>query len=119
MFRWIIERPTTFYGFLSGMFMSVATTALSNFALVADTPSNLGKLIKSAALAFMAAAGWFLMSEFVGSIKDRIRKNQEGLEGSEAETYQKAAGIVAKVSAAKLYALLLSTVACSVLWPFI
>jgi hypothetical protein len=99
--------------------MSVATTALSNFALAADTPSNIGKLMKSAALAFLAAAGWFLLSEFVGSIKERVRKNQEGLEGTDSQTYQVAVGILAKISALKLYMLLFGTIACSLLWPFV
>lgn len=119
MFQWILDRPTTFYGFLSGMFMSVATTAVSNFALVAETPSNLAKLIKCGLLAFCAAAGWFLMSEYVGSLKKRVELNQRGFSGDDGDTYTRAVNAVAKTAALKLYILLLFSTACSVLWPFV
>jgi len=94
MFKWIVERPTTLYGFLSGMFMSVATTALSNFALAADTPSNLSRLIKSAIFAFVAATLWFVLGEYVTALRERVKETQEGAAGTRTEAYKRALGVV-------------------------
>lgn len=119
MFRWIIERPTTLYGFLSGMFMSVATTALSNFALVSDTPANLDRLIKSAILAFLAAALWFVLGEYVTSLRGRIKETQDAASGTRAEAYKKSLIVISSDTRIKLYSLLMGAVACSILWPFL
>lgn len=119
MFRWLLERPGTFFGFLSGIFISVATTALSNFALAEQAPGNTPKLIRSALISFVAAASWFLLGELLAALKKRVSENQEGLSGTKEQTYTRAVEVVRKTQSWKLYALLLLAAACSVMWPFL
>lgn len=119
MFKWLVNRATTLYGFLSGMFMSVATTALSNFALAPEPPTNLFKLEKSALLAFGAACGWFLLGEYVSRIKETISRNQDGIGGDRNAAYEKAIRVVGKDVGWRIYLLLFASIACSVLWPFV
>jgi hypothetical protein len=119
MVKWIIERPTTYYGFLSGLFMAVATGALSDFALAATAPTNLGKLVKVALVSFGAAVGWFTTGEYVTAIRAKVYENQGGVAGPRDEAYRKAIAIVAKDSQVKVYALILVAIACSLAWPFV
>jgi hypothetical protein len=119
MFRWLIERPTTLFGFLSGVFISVATTALSNFALAEQVPNNIDKLIRSALITFIAATSWFLLGEYLTALRQRVTDNQEGLTGTKEQTYAKAIEVVAKTEGWKLLILLIVAISCSVLWPFL
>jgi hypothetical protein len=119
MFRWLLDRPGTFFGFLSGIFISVATTALSNFALAEQAPGNISKLIRSALISFLAASSWFLLGELITALKKRVAENQEGLTGTKEQTYTRALQVVEKTEGWKLYALLLVAAAASVLWPFL
>lgn len=119
MFRWLIDRPITLYGFLSGMFMSVATTAMTGYALAADAPTNAARLIRCAAISFAAASSWFALGEYITILKERVRGHQEGVAGSKVEAYKEAVKVVEKDAAVWLYGLMAVGIACSVLWPFV
>jgi hypothetical protein len=119
MFEWLLARPTSLFTFLSGMFMSVATTALSNFALAAESPANIGRLVKCAIVSFLAAATWFWIGEFIVILKERVRVNADGVVGSDALKHEKAMGTVRSDSRHKLYLSLFAAIAFSMVWPFV
>mgnify|MGYP001558298320 CR=1 FL=1 len=97
--------------------MSVATTALSTFALAAEPPKNLNALIVTAIIAFAAASSWFFLGEYISALKERIRSNQDGISGTRTEAREKAIEVVRKNARLKLYGLLILAVTCSALWP--
>jgi hypothetical protein len=105
------------------MFMSVATNALSNYAFAAQAPQNSGKLRVIVIFAFAASAGWFFLSEYVGSLKEIIQYYSQGYPGEKGEAYEKAVDSVGKSGASlKLSLLLILSSAASVIslsWPFV
>lgn len=119
MFKWLIDRPPTLFGFVSGIFISVATTALSDFALADHAPENLGKLVRVALISFAAAVGWFVLGEFTSALKDRVKVNSEGIGGSREQAYFQGLAIVAQTESWKLFSLLIICIICSLVWPFL
>jgi hypothetical protein len=100
-----------------------AGIALANYAFADATPHNAGKLRAIVLFAFLASAGWFVLSEYVGQLKETVRYNSQGFAGDVADGYRQAIDGVAKSGAAlKLFILLAVAIICSVFslaWPFI
>lgn len=119
MFQWLLTRPTSLFGFLSGIFISVATTALSNVAFAATPPENQCELMWAAALAFVGGASWFALGEFLQSLRARAIKNQAGIPGDEDDRFSTAVAVVAKSNATTVYGLLAVAILFSLLWAAI
>jgi hypothetical protein len=119
MFKWLLERPATLFGFVSGVLISVSTAALADFALAEQTPGNIGKLVRVAIISFVGAGGWFLLGEYLTALRRRVIQNQEGLAGTKEQTYSKALEVVARTERWKVLALLALSVLCSLCWPFL
>lgn len=120
MFKWLLERPTSQYGFLSGVFISLSTNALTGSALAATPPANDAQIIRVASATFCAGLLWFALGELVSRLKDRVLQNQEGIAGdNRRQAYLTAISAVSSGSSVWVYALFVSALVCSAGWPFI
>jgi hypothetical protein len=119
MFRWLLERPTSQYGFLSGVFISLSTNALSGSALAAAPPTNNAQIIRVAAMTFCAGLLWFALGELVSRLRDRVAQNQEGIAGdNRRQAYLTATSVVASGSSILIYVIFALALFCSLCWPF-
>jgi hypothetical protein len=120
MFRWLLERPASQYGFLSGVFISLSTNALTGSTLAATPPANDTQIIRVASMTFLAGLLWFALGELVSRLRDKVAQNQEGIAGDDRRrAYLAATSAVASGSSILIYVIFILALLCSLCWPFI
>jgi hypothetical protein len=67
MYKTLLGIPATAYVFLSGLMVSVATSAAAQIAFAENVASNRGKVAATGVLALIAGILWFLLSEKLAS----------------------------------------------------
>jgi uncharacterized membrane protein len=106
--------PATLYVFLSGLLISVSTSAATQLVFSVHRPLNSGNLTLTAVMALVAGSLWFVTSELVTSADKQItllaagRGTREGVEKAVARKL-KIALVVCPVVATAL----------SLAWPFL
>src|SRR5947207_62924 len=84
MYRILLGRPTTAFVFLSGLMVSVATSAAAQVAFAEKVAPNQSRVIASGALALVAGVFWFLLSENVAAGVRKVDSMAPALNSREA-----------------------------------
>lgn len=113
MFRVIISTSPTWYAFLSGLLISVATSAATVVAFAEPGEVISPSVSWAGVLAFVAGALWFWESELVASLNRRVDALAPAL-GSRAAAIA-GLGLSKKIQCISLAA---AALICSFLWPF-
>ena len=72
MFKTLLGIQPTVFVFLSGLMVSVATSAAAQVAFAESVASNRGRVLTSGALALVAGVFWFCLSESVSTAGRKI-----------------------------------------------
>lgn len=118
MFNFLINIPSSLYAFLSGIFISISTTAIGNVVLTETVPANRNTLVTVAVISLIASFFWLVLSERVVSVNLAIERSAASLPGSSWSKRQKATEAVKQDSARGLFILTTASVISSVLWLF-
>lgn len=118
MFELLILRPNSIYVFLSGVFVAVATNALSTAVFGADLPRNANNLYVVTAISFCAAIGWFWLGERTADLRRTAERDAVGFSEDQDSNLRKAARLLAEQDAFRTAVLFLVTIALSCMWPF-
>lgn len=63
MFKVLLAQRPTLFSFLSGLMVSIATSAFAQIAFAEKSPANEGSVIASGVCAMLAGICWFFLSE--------------------------------------------------------
>ncbi len=84
MYRILLGRPATAFVFLSGLMVSVATSAAAQIAFAEKIATNRNHVLASGALAFVAGVFWFLLSENIAAAVRDVDSLAPALKSREA-----------------------------------
>lgn len=118
MFRFLINTPSSLYAFLSGILISISTTAVGNVVLAETAPSNQDTLVAVALISLVASFFWLVLSERIVSVNLAIERAAASLPGDSWSKRQQATEAVKQDSAHSVYLLTTASVVSSVLWLF-
>lgn len=114
MYRMLLGVPVSAYVFLSGLMVSVATSAAAQVSFAEHSASNGGQVLISGFLALMAGIVWFLLSENIGSAVRKVDAFAPALRSRGA-----ALGSLPRRSRITANILFLLAVSFSLLWPWV
>lgn len=114
MYKLLIRLPPSACVFLSGLLISVATSAAAQVAFAERTASNQSQVISSGSLAFVAGLIWFALSELIASALRHIETMTPVLKNRDAAI----AGLPPRHKLAMVTAFS-SALAISFVWPWI
>lgn len=84
MYRFLLGVPASAFAFLSGLMVSVATSAAAQVAFADHQASNRNEVLTSGAVALVAGIFWFVLSEIIGSAIRKIDAFAPALKSREA-----------------------------------
>ncbi len=115
-FKLIIGVNSSIYAFMSGLLISVATSAASSISFAADPNSYHNSIYLIGLCAFLAGILWFLLSERVSSHLRKIERQLSATARATHNTVIRCLPSTEKWITLFIFALALSL---SILWPFI
>lgn len=118
MFDFAINTPSSLYAFLSGILISISTTAFGNVVLAESAPANQGVLLSIGIISLVASFFWLLLSERVVSINLAIERGAASLPGDTWSKRQRATEAVRQDSSRGVYVLTAGSLIFSILWLF-
>lgn len=74
MYKILLRVPPTMYAFLSGLMISVATSAVAQVAFAESVASNRDYVISSGGVALLGGLFWFLLSENINTMSRKIEE---------------------------------------------
>lgn len=116
MFNFLANIPSSLYAFLSGIFISISTTAAGNLVLSESPPTNQNTLISVGVITLMASVFWLLLSERIVSANLAVERSAASLQGDPWSKKQQARAAVKEDYATGIYLIAAAGVICSVLW---
>lgn len=119
MYKFIVGLPQAFFGFVSGVLVAIASTAVGNVVLAETQRQDSERMYTISLIALFAGGMWLIVGEYVADIHRRIDRNAEGFQGMQWERYSAAMDLVMKDTRARLYSLVVVAISLSIGWTFV
>lgn len=84
MYKVLLGQRPSFFSFLSGLMVSMATSAAAQLAFAEKPPANQWNVMASGLLAMVAGVCWFLLSENVDAAARKVDSFAVALKGRDA-----------------------------------
>jgi hypothetical protein len=119
VFTFLVGKSASFFGFLSGIFVSVATNTVTGLVFATAPLPNVREQWVGAVATLLAGVGWFLTAELVADLRGQMERSAVGLHGSPDERAKTVLGALERDHGPRLYTLVTISFLISVTWPFI
>lgn len=116
MFSILLNTPSSFYAFVSGVFITISTTAIGEIILSASPPTNTNLLIAVGIITFFASVFWIYLSEIILKTNNLIEKNAATVNAKSWERRSIAMNTVKKDKSLKIYVIFIITICLSLAW---